>query len=161
MKWERWWKVCLMVRSGFPGGWEVKASASNAGAPGSIPRSGRPPGEGNGNPLQYSCLENPMLGGAWWATVHGVAKSRTQLSNFTSLHFKPEKGFPDGASGKESAYQCWRCRRCGFYPWIGKITWQPTPVFMPGESHGQRSLAGYKWLQRVVCNWSDLAHMQV
>ena len=40
-------------------------------------------GEGNGNPLQYSCLENPMEGGAWWATVHGVAKSRTRLSDFT------------------------------------------------------------------------------
>ena len=40
-------------------------------------------GEGNGNPLQYSCLEDPMEGGAWWATVHGVAKSRTRLSNFT------------------------------------------------------------------------------
>ena len=50
---------------------------------GSIPGSGRSPGEGNGNPLQYSCLENPMDGGAWWATVHGVAKSRTQLSDFT------------------------------------------------------------------------------
>ena len=44
-------------------------------------------GEGNGNPLQYSCLENSMDGGAWWATVHGVAKSWTRLSNFTSLHF--------------------------------------------------------------------------
>ena len=42
-----------------------------------------PPGEGNGNPLQYSCLENPMDRGAWWATVHGVMKSRTQLSDFT------------------------------------------------------------------------------
>ena len=41
------------------------------------------PGEGNGNPLQYSCLENPMDGGAWWATVHGVAKSQTRLSDFT------------------------------------------------------------------------------
>ena len=48
-----------------------------------VPESGRSPGEGNGNPLQYSCLENPMDGGAWWATVHGVAKSRTQLSDFT------------------------------------------------------------------------------
>ena len=44
-----------------------------------------PPGEGNGNPLQYRCLENPMDGEAWWATVHGVTKSRTQLSDFTSL----------------------------------------------------------------------------
>ena len=50
---------------GFPGGLEVKASASNAGDLGSIPGSGRSPGEGNGNPLQYSCLENPMDGGAW------------------------------------------------------------------------------------------------
>ena len=68
---------------GFPGGSEVKASASNAGDLGSIPGSGRSPGEGNGNPLQDSCLENPMDRGAWWATVHGVAKSRTRLSDFT------------------------------------------------------------------------------
>ena len=52
---------------GFPGGSEVKASACNAGDLGSIPGSGRSPGEGNGNPLQYSCLENPMDGGTWWA----------------------------------------------------------------------------------------------
>ena len=58
-------------------------SACNAGDPGSIPESGRSPGEGNGNPLQYSCLENPMDAGAWWPTVHGVTKSRTQLSDFT------------------------------------------------------------------------------
>ena len=50
---------------------------------GSIPGSGRSPGEGNGNPLQYSCLENPMDGEAWWATVHGVAKSQTRLSDLT------------------------------------------------------------------------------
>ena len=62
---------------------EVKASASNAGYPGSIPGSGRSPGEGNGNPLQYSCLENPMDGEAWYTTVHRVAKSRTQLNDFT------------------------------------------------------------------------------
>ena len=67
----------------FPGGSEVKASACNAGDLGLIPGLGRSPGEGNGNPLQYSCLENPMDGGAWWATVHGVAKSRTRLSDFT------------------------------------------------------------------------------
>ena len=107
-----------------PGGSEVKASAWNAGDLGSIPESGRSPGEGNGNPLQYSCLietvrvakstlrqkqvllkelllpivrngegngtplqysclENPVDRGAWWATVHGVARSRTRLSNFT------------------------------------------------------------------------------
>ena len=62
---------------GFPGGSDSKVSACNAGDLGSIPGSGRSPGEGNGNPLQYSCLDNSMNGGAWWATVHGVAKSWT------------------------------------------------------------------------------------
>ena len=66
-----------------PGGSEVKASDSNAGDPGLIPGSGRSPGEGNGNPLQYSCLENLMDRGAWWATVHRVTKSWTRLSDFT------------------------------------------------------------------------------
>ena len=61
----------------FPGGSEVKGSAHNAGDLGSIPGLGRSPVEGNGNPFQYSCLENPMDGGAWWATVHRVAKNRT------------------------------------------------------------------------------------
>ena len=67
----------------FPGGSEVKASACNEGDLGSIPGLGGSPGEGNGNPLQYSCLENPMDGEAWWATVHRVAKSLTRLSDFT------------------------------------------------------------------------------
>ena len=67
-------------------------------------------GEGNGTPLQYSCLENPMDGGAWQAAVHGVAQGRTRLSNFTFMH---------------------RRRK-----------WQPTPVFLPGESQGQGSLVG-------------------
>ena len=65
----------------------VKAFAYNAGELGSIPGLGRSTGEGNGNPLQYSCLENPMDRGAWQATVHRVAKSWTRLSDFTSLHF--------------------------------------------------------------------------
>ena len=60
-------------------------SACNAGDPGSIPGLGRSSGEGNGNPLQYSCLENTMDRGAWWAIVHGVTKSQTQLSDFTYL----------------------------------------------------------------------------
>ena len=68
---------------GFPGGSEVKESACNVGDPGLIPELGRSPGERNGNPLQYSCLENPMEGRAWQTTVHGVAKSRTRLSYFT------------------------------------------------------------------------------
>ena len=57
-----------------------KEFACNAGDPGSVPVSGSSPGEKKGNPLQYSCLENPMDRGAWWATVHGVAKSRTRLN---------------------------------------------------------------------------------
>ena len=74
----------------------------------------RPGGEGDGTPLQYSCLENPMDGGAWWAAVHGVEESRTRLSNFTfTFHFH--------ALEKE---------------------WQPTPVFLPGESQGRGSLVG-------------------
>ena len=69
---------------GFPGVSDGKVSACNAGDLGSISGSGRSPGEGNGNPLQYSCLENPMDGGAWWATVHGVAKSWTGLKWLSS-----------------------------------------------------------------------------
>ena len=71
--------------SDFPGGSDGKASVYNAGDPGSVPGPGRSPGERNGNPLQYYCLENPMDRGAWQATVHGVAKSWTRLSHFTSL----------------------------------------------------------------------------
>ena len=69
-------------------------------------------GEGSGTPLQCSCLENPMDGGAWWAAVHGVAKSQTRLhfSLFTFMH--------------------WRRK------------WQPTTVFLPGESQGRGSLVG-------------------
>ena len=70
---------------GFPGGSEVKASACNAGDPGSISGLGRSPGGGHGNPLQYSCLENPMDRGAWQLTVHGVTKRRTWRSNQRSL----------------------------------------------------------------------------
>ena len=63
--------------TGFLGGSDSKESTYNAGDLGSNPGSGRSLGEGNGNSLQYSCLENPMVGGAWWTTVHGVTKSRT------------------------------------------------------------------------------------
>ena len=63
------------------GGSDGKESACSAGELGSISGSGKSPGEGNGYPLQYSCLENSMDRGAWWATGHVVAKSRTQLSD--------------------------------------------------------------------------------
>ena len=65
----------------FPGGSDGKASVYNAGDPGSIPGLGRSPGEGNGNPLQYPCLENPMDRGAWRTTVHAFAERWTRLSD--------------------------------------------------------------------------------
>ena len=67
--------ILRIRKQGFPGGSEGKASACNVGGLGSIPGSGRSPGEGNGNPLHYSCLESPMDGVAWQATAHGVAES--------------------------------------------------------------------------------------
>ena len=72
-------------RGDFPGGSDFKESVCNAGDLGSIPGSERSSGKGNGNPLQYSCLENPMDRGAWWATVHGVAIATKppQLPKFT------------------------------------------------------------------------------
>ena len=82
---------------------------------------------------------------AWCAAVQGVAKSWTWLNDWTEL--TENVGFPYCTSSKEPACQCKRQRRCGFDPWIGKIPWsriwQPTPAFLPGESRGQRSLAGY------------------
>ena len=65
----------------FPGGSDTEESACKTVELGSIPESGRSPGEGNGYPLQYSCLENSMDRGAWWATVQMIAKSQTRLSD--------------------------------------------------------------------------------
>ena len=91
-------------------------------------------GEGNGNLLQCSCLENPKDREAWWAAVYGVAQSWTRLKRLSS------------SSGKEPACQCRKCSRSRFNSWIGKIfwrkKWQPTPLFLPGESQGWQSLAG-------------------
>ena len=72
---------CIKDKRSFPGGSDSKEYACNARDPGSIPGSGRFPGEGNGNPLQYSCLENSMDRGAWQGMVPGVAKSGPLLSN--------------------------------------------------------------------------------
>ena len=71
---------------GFPGGSDSKESACNAGDQGSIPGSGKSPEEGNGNPLLYSCLENPMDRRVWRSTVHEVTKSQTRLSNLGHAH---------------------------------------------------------------------------
>ena len=94
-------------------------------------------GEGNGNPLQCSCLENPRDGGAWWAAVYGVAQSQTGLKRLSSS---------SSSSDSVGKNICLQSRRCGFSPWVGKISWrrkcQPIPVLLPRESHGQRSLKG-------------------
>ena len=76
------------LKLNYPGRSDCKASAYNMGDPGLIPGLGRSPWEGNGNPLQYSCLENPMDGGVWWEADHRVAKSRTWLSGFTFTFFQ-------------------------------------------------------------------------
>ena len=73
--------ICIINIQGFCGGSDGKESAYRAGYLGLIPGLGRSPGDGNGYPLLYSCLENPRDRGAWWATASGVANSRTQLSD--------------------------------------------------------------------------------
>ena len=83
-------------------------------------------GEGKGNPLQCSCLENPRDGGAWWAAVHGVAESWTRLSDFTFT----------------------------FMHWRRK--WQPTPMFLPGESQGLRSLVGCRVWGRTELDTTEV-----
>ena len=123
----------------------VPAYACNAGDLGSIPGLGRPPGEGNGNLLQYSCLENHTDRRAWWAAVHQVTKSRTRLSNFTFIFtFPGAPGLPGSSDGKESASNAGDLGSIpGFMkiPWRGE--WLPTPVFLPGELHEQRNPVGY------------------
>ena len=84
---------------GFSGGSDGKESVFSEGDPGLIHGSGKSPGEGNGNPLQYPCLEKPMNGGAWQATVHGLPKSQTQLSNFTFTFWCWERSRAEGEEG--------------------------------------------------------------
>ena len=79
------WQSCSFQTLGFPGGSVVKNPPANAGDVGLIPESGRSPGEGNGNPLQYSCLEKPMDRGDWQAIAHGVTKSQTPHSDQTTV----------------------------------------------------------------------------
>ena len=108
---------------GFPGGSDGKESACSVGDPGSIPGSGRSPGEGNGNPLQYSCLENPTDRRAWWATVHEVLKSQTRLSDFTYFHFTnlyflmqfyPKQISPNSVQVKD-CLKLWKSLACSLF----------------------------------------------
>ena len=90
-------------------------------------------GEGNGNPLQCSCLENPRDGEAWRAAISGVAQSRTRLKRLSSSSSSRFTWW------LRQSRVCLQCRRPGFDPWDRKIPWrriwQPTPVFLPGKSH--------------------------
>ena len=96
----KWITTYYNKKRGFPGGSDGKESACSAGDLGSTPELGRSPGEGNGNPLQYSCLENSMDWGAWWATVPGVAKSQTQLSDFTFTFTWKKMGWSSEIKGE-------------------------------------------------------------
>ena len=102
-----------------------KESTCNSGDTGSIPGWGRSPGEGNGNPLQYSCLENSMDREAWWATVHGVTKSRIQPSDWACIHTRPVdkvtrkhalKNTQPGAPQMLKPCERWRVSRGGSAP---------------------------------------------
>ena len=101
-------------------------------------------GEGNGNPLQCSCLENPKDGGAWWAAVYGVAQSRTRLKQLSSSTSSRAFLLAQTLKNLPAMWETQVRSLGGEDPWRRK--WLPTPVFLPGESHGQRSLAGYSLL---------------
>ena len=143
----------------------VKNLPANAGDSGLILGSGRSPGGGNANPLQYTCLENPMDRRSWQATVHGVAKSWTGLKRLSmhicmSLSHQMEKAMAPHSSTlawkipwteEPGRLQSMGSLRVGydcvtsfllftFMHWRRK--WQPTPVFLSGESQGQGSLVG-------------------
>ena len=92
IRWQGCSPVPSLIPLGFPGGSVVKESTCQWGDPGSIPGLGRPPGGGLGNPLQYSCLENPTDGGVWWVTVQGIANSQTRsVTKQQRGHFQPEE----------------------------------------------------------------------
>ena len=133
------WRPIFQLK-GFPGGSVGKESACKAGDQGSIPGSGRSPEEGNGNPLEYSCLENSIDRGAWWATVHGVTKSQTRLSDFTfTFHFHALKN----EMATHSSVLAWR------------IPEMEEPDGLP--SMGSHRV-GYDWrdLAAAACKWRSL-----
>ena len=122
---------------GFPGGSVVKNLPVNAGDVGSIPVSGRYPREGNDNPLQYSCLGNPMDSGAWRATVHGVAKSQTRLSDWTTTSYTwrlhPSMSLKEASPGYALSYLLFILIRicdlvCNHLIYFFIVSWLSLPV---------------------------------
>ena len=122
----------MNLELGSPGDSDSEESACNAGYPSSIPGSGRSPGEGNGNPLQYSCLDNLMGRGTWRATVHEVAKSQTQLRNkhFDFFFFPTNLELLATHAWVELVYQT-----AYFYPWYHLIFIQTDEVSIILEFH--------------------------
>ena len=171
------WSACARERDKSSESWKQSQNTGGKGTWGQISR--RTKGtcrEGDGSPLQCSCLESPMDGGAWWAAVHGVAKSRTRLSDCTFIfHFHAlEKEMAPHSSTlawkipwmeEPGRLQSMGSLRVGhnwatallfftFMHWRRK--WQPTPVFLPGESQGQGSLAGCRLWGRTESDTTEV-----
>ena len=133
-------------------------------------------GEGNGNPLQCSCLENPRDGGPWWAAIYGVAQSRIQLkrlSSSSSVHISEKAMAPHSSTlawkiprvEEPGGLQSMGSRRVG-HDWVTSLSlftfmhwrrkWQPTPVFLPGESQGLGSLVGCRLWGRTESDTTEV-----
>ena len=133
-------------------------------------------GEGNGNPLRCSCLENPRDGRAWWAAVYGVTQSRTRLKQLSS---SSSSSFSGEGNGNPLQYSCLENRMdggaCGLqsmgslrvrHDWATSLSlfvfmhwrrkWQPTPVLLPGESQGRRSLLGCRLWSRTELDTTEV-----
>ena len=147
----------------FHVGSDGKVSSCNVGDPVSFPGLERSPGEGHGNPPQYSCLRNPMDRGAWWVTVHGAAKESDMTQhgegNGTPLQYSCLENPMDGGTWWAAVHGVAMSRT-----WLSDFTftfmhwrrkWQPTPVFLPGESQGWGSLVGCRLWGRTESDTTE------
>ena len=139
---------------GFPGGLVVKnqpTSAGDSGEASSIPGLGRSPGGGNGNPLQYSCLENPMDRGAWWAASHGVTKSQTWLGMCAQNHQLSWSCTPD-------QQELWKinicCFKLQFFEAIYYVITDRYNDYIWVVLHNIASEQGTHFLAKKVCQWA-------
>ena len=128
---------------------------------GLILRSGRSPEVGNGNPLQYSCLENFMGRGIWWATIDGVAESQTQLKRLSSSKYSI-MGFPGGTAVKNMPANAEDTRDVGLIPGLGRSPGEgngnPLQYFLPGKFHAQKILAGHLNHQGILTQCHKKIH---